>query len=129
MARLEFLEQLLAEHESTPANGLGLEAVMPMVVVGLNSSNADTRNKGIEVRFWSGYGLSWYVGSYFFYRFLFWGRGLVVMWGVVLWVRMCLRERVACCAVLCAVCGAGIGYALVRYAMCTALHVCYHARY
>eukprot|EP00961_Rhodomonas_salina_P249058 3366068-Rhodomonas_salina.1 len=55
-------------------------------------------------------------------------RGLVVMWGVVLWVRMCLRERVACCAVLCAVCGAGIGYALVRYAMCTALHVCYHAR-
>ncbi|KAJ1492003.1 hypothetical protein T484DRAFT_1772830, partial [Baffinella frigidus] len=49
LARLEFIDTLMDKHGSTPENGLSLQAVSPMVTVGLNSSNNLTRAKATTI--------------------------------------------------------------------------------
>jgi centrosomal protein CEP104 len=49
LARLEFLDTLMDKHEPAPENGLSLNAVSPIVTIGLNSSNNLTRAKATAV--------------------------------------------------------------------------------
>jgi len=48
-ARLEFLRELVDVYPPSPQVGLGLEAVMPMLQHGANSSNAQTRTVAIDM--------------------------------------------------------------------------------
>ena len=48
-ARLEFLRELVDAYPPSPQVGLGLEAVMPMLQHGANSSNAQTRTVAIDM--------------------------------------------------------------------------------
>ena len=57
-SRLEFLKELIESYSPAAQNGLSLQAVMPMLLLGANSSNAATRTVAIDVwgRLYSTYG-------------------------------------------------------------------------
>mmetsp|Transcript_42301 Transcript_42301/g.103306 ORF Transcript_42301/g.103306 Transcript_42301/m.103306 type:complete len:573 (-) Transcript_42301:125-1843(-) len=49
LTRLELIDQMMGSHELSSANGLTPDTIMPICNLGMNSTNADTRNKAISV--------------------------------------------------------------------------------